>query len=163
MKVVFTQQMSKVKQLAQSISQAISMGEYAPGAPLPSINHLSRRYQVSRDTVFKAFGELKGQGIVDSTPTKGYFVSNGIYKVLLLLDMYSPFKSQLHDALTRNLPMNYKVDLYFHQQNEQLFNKIVRQSVGQYNMYLIMNYRNDVYSEILNLLDPAKVLLLDFG
>lgn len=155
--------MSKVKQLADALSHEISIGEYAPGDPLPSINGLSRQYGVSRDTVFKAFNELKMQGIVDSAPTKGYYVSNAVHRILLLLDTYSPFKYQLHDAITRNLAANYKIDLYFHQRSEELFTKIIRDSVGRYNLYLVMNYQNDVYSEILDLLDPSKVLLLDFG
>lgn len=163
MELVFTQQLSKVKQLVDALSAEISIGEYAPGDPLPSINHLSRQYGVSRDTVFKAFNELKTRGIVDSAPTKGYYVCNVVHRILLLLDTYSPFKYQLHDAITRNLSTNYKVDLYFHQCNQAQFNKIIRESVGRYNLYLVMNYRNDVYSEILDLLDASKVLLLDFG
>lgn len=163
MELVFTQQISKVKQLADAISEAISKNEYREGEPLPSINQLSKKYGISRDTVFKAFGELKRAGIVDSTPTKGYYVCNGINKVLLLLDIYSPFKCELHQALTHNLPLNYKIDLYFHDYNEEKFNKIVLDSVGRYNAYLIMNYRNDRYSEILDELDENKVMLLDFG
>ena len=126
MELVFTSQMSKVKQLADALSHEISIGEYAPGDPLPSINGLSRQYGVSRDTVFKAFNELKMQGIVDSAPTKGYYVSNAVHRILLLLDTYSPFKYQLHDAITRNLAANYKIDLYFHQRSEELFTKIIR-------------------------------------
>ena len=43
---------------------------------MPSINQLSRDYKVSRDTVFKAFIDLKERGIIDSTPGKGYYVVN---------------------------------------------------------------------------------------
>ena len=163
MELKFTQQISKVKQLADAISEAISNNEYPEGEPLPSINRLSKMYNVSRDTVFKAFGELKRKGVVDSTPTKGYYVCNGINKILLLLDIYSPYKCELHQALTQNLPLNYKIDLYFHDYNEEKFNKIILDSVGRYNAYLIMNYCNDRYSEILDELDANKVMLLDFG
>lgn len=163
MEVTFTQEMSKVKQLADAISQAISSKEYEEGQSLPSINQLSKEYGVSRDTVFKAFQELKEKGIVASTPTKGYYVSTAVSKVLLLLDTYSPFKYELHKALTENLPINYKVDLYFHQGSQERFNTLVRDSVGRYNLYLVMNYLNDSYSKILDKLDPEKVLLLDFG
>ena len=163
MELKFTQKISKVKQLADAISEAISNNEYREGEPLPSINRLSKMYNVSRDTVFKAFGELKRKGVVDSTPTKGYYVCNGINKILLLLDIYSPYKCELHQALTQNLPLNYKIDLYFHDYNEEKFNKIILDSVGRYNAYLIMNYCNDRYSEILDELDANKVMLLDFG
>ena len=163
MEVVFTQQMSKVKQLADAISHAISRKEFKEGEPLPTINQLSVKYSVSRDTVFKAFKELKAKGIVDSAPTKGYYVCNPVHHILLLLDTYSLFKYELHKALSKNLPYNYKVDLYFHQYDEEQYNKIITDSIGRYNSYLVMNFRNDVYSTILNKLDPHKVMLLDFG
>ena len=55
MKFAFGQQTSKVKQLADKIAQAISLGEYKIGYLLPSINLFSEHYKVKRDTVFKAF------------------------------------------------------------------------------------------------------------
>lgn len=70
MKVAFGQQTTKVKQLADLISQDISMGKYKVENALPSINRLSQDYKVSRDTVFKAFIDLKERGIIDSTPGK---------------------------------------------------------------------------------------------
>ena len=63
MKVTFGQQTTKVKQLADLLSQEISMGKYKSDCTLPSINKLSREYQVSRDTVFKAFIDLKGSDL----------------------------------------------------------------------------------------------------
>lgn len=71
MEIIFGQQTTKVKQLADLISQDISMGRYKVDDALPSINQLSRDYKVSRDTVFKAFIDLKDRGIIDSTPEKG--------------------------------------------------------------------------------------------
>ncbi|MFA5848975.1 MAG: GntR family transcriptional regulator [Bacteroidales bacterium] len=159
----FNRQISKVRQLADSLSLSISTHEYKEGCPLPSINQLSINHNVSRDTVFKAFKELKQKGIVDSTPTKGYFVCNAVNKVLLLLDTNSPFKYELHKALSKSMDLSVKIDLYFHNYNEELFNKIILDSVGRYNLYLIMNYQNDKYSQILDKLDHNKVLLLDFG
>ena len=66
MKTIFGQQTTKVKQLADLISQDISMGRYKTDTALPSINQLSHDYKVSRDTVFKAFIDLKERGIIDS-------------------------------------------------------------------------------------------------
>ena len=52
-KATFGQQASKVTQLADALSQAISRKEFLEGDSLPSINQLSAQYGVSRDTVFK--------------------------------------------------------------------------------------------------------------
>ena len=101
MKTIFGQQTTKVKQLADLISQDISMGRYKTDTALPSINQLSHDYKVSRDTVFKAFIDLKERGIIDSTPGKGYYVVNRQKNILLLLDEYSPFKDTLYNSIIR--------------------------------------------------------------
>ena len=85
------------------------MGKYKSDCTLPSINKLSREYQVSRDTVFKAFIDLKDRGIIDSTPGKGYYVTNKLTNILLLLDEYSPFKYSLYNSFIKKLSINYKV------------------------------------------------------
>ena len=54
-KATFGQHSSKVTQLADTLSQAISMKEFREGDSLPSINQLSAQYGVSRDTVLRPF------------------------------------------------------------------------------------------------------------
>lgn len=162
-KETFGQQSSKVTQLADTISQAISMKEFLEGDSLPSINQLSAQYEVSRDTVFKAFLDLRERGLIDSTPGKGYYVTNQVTKILLLLDQYTPFKEALYNSFVKHLPVNYKVDLLFHQYNERLFNTIIRESAGKYNKYIVMNFDNEKFSTVLNKINAARLLLLDFG
>ncbi|WP_294606082.1 GntR family transcriptional regulator [uncultured Bacteroides sp.] len=163
MKTIFTQQTTKVKQLADLISQDISMGRYKTDAALPSINQLSHDYKVSRDTVFKAFIDLKERGIIDSTPGKGYYVVNRQKNILFLLDEYSPFKDTLYNSFVRRLSAQYKVDLWFHQYNESLFNALLRDSIGRYNKYVVMNFDNEKFSSYLYKIDTSRLLLLDFG
>ncbi len=162
-KATFGQQSSKVTQLADTLSQAISRKEFLEGDSLPSINQLSAQYGVSRDTVFKAFLDLRERGLIDSTPGKGYYVTSQVTNVLLLLDQYTPFKEALYNSFVKHLPINYKVDLLFHQYNERLFNTIIRESVGKYNKYIVMNFDNEKFSTALNKINPARLLLLDFG
>lgn len=162
-KATFGQQSSKVTQLADNLSQAISRKEFLEGDSLPSINQLSAQYGVSRDTVFKAFLDLRERGLIDSTPGKGYYVTSQVTNVLLLLDQYTPFKEALYNSFVKHLPINYKVDLLFHQYNERLFNTIIRESTGKYNKYIVMNFDNEKFSTALNKINPARLLLLDFG
>ena len=161
-KATFGQQSSKVTQLADTLSQAISRKEFLEGDSLPSINQLSAQYGVSRDTVFKAFLDLRERGLIDSTPGKGYYVTSQVTNVLLLLDQYTPFKEALYNSFVKHLPINYKVDLLFHQYNERLFNTIIRESIGKYNKYIVMNFDNEKFSTALNKINPARLLLLDF-
>ena len=163
MKAIFGQQTTKVKQLADIISQDISAGKYKAGNALPSINQLSQDYKVSRDTVFKAFIDLKERGIIDSTPGKGYYVVNRQKSILLMLDEYSPFKDTFYNSLVHGLSSRYKVDLWFHQYNEHLFNAILRESLGRYNKYVVMNFDNEKFSPDLYKIDSSRLLLLDFG
>ena len=140
-KATFGQHSSKVTQLADTLSQAISMKEFREGDSLPSINQLSAQYGVSRDTVFKAFLDLRERGLIDSTPGKGYYVTSQVTNILLLLDEYTPFKEALYNSFIKHLPINYKVDLLFHQYNERLFNTIIRESIGKYKKYIVMKLR----------------------
>lgn len=163
MKVIFGQQTTKVKQLADLIGHDISMGKYKIEDALPSINQLSQDYKVSRDTVFKAFIDLKERGLIDSTPGKGYYVVNRQKNILLLLDEYSPFKDILYNSFVKRLSSQYKVDLWFHQYNESMFNAILRESIGRYNKYIVMNFDNEKFSPYLYKVDASRLLLLDFG
>jgi len=161
--IKFTHSVSKFKSLADGISLSIMQGSLKEGDNLPSINEASEYYKVSRDTIFKAYNELKKRGLIDSNPTIGYFVTGEVNHVLLLLDTYSSFKQNLYHRFVANLPDNYKVDLIFHQYNERLFETIIRESIGRYSMYLIMNFSNDRFSDTLKLIPANKLLLLDFG
>ena len=163
MKVNFNHSSTKIKTLIDALNLSIMQGKLKVGDNLMSINEASAFYKVSRDTVFKAYSELKRTGVIDSTPQKGYFVKDDVHRVLLLLDTYSPFKKDLYHRFVENLPENYKVDLIFHQYNENLFETILQESIGKYSMYLVMNFSNDKLSETLKTIPAGKLLLLDFG
>jgi DNA-binding transcriptional regulator YhcF (GntR family) len=154
---------TKVQHLTEALVKAISEGIYTPGSQLPSVNQLSKDHNLSRDTVFKAFRELKKRGVVESTPAKGYHVTNPNFRIFLFLDTYSPFKDVLYNSLIKALPKNYKVDLLFHFYNSRLFEQVILDSIGRYNAYVVMNFSNEVFHEVLRKLDPNKLLLLDLG
>lgn len=154
---------TKMKLLVNALCDAIGQGKFHPGEALPSINQLSREYNLSRDTVFKAFKELKKRGIIHSTRAKGYYVAGATHKVLLMLDIYSPFKDVLYNSFVNSLPSNFKVDLVFHFYNEHYFETVVADSLGRYNYYVIMNFSNEILHDALRKLDPARLLILDLG
>src|SRR4051794_18241575 len=53
-------------QVAESLRKAISSGQLAPGAELPSEAQLCQEYDVSRITVRKALSTLEQEGLVVS-------------------------------------------------------------------------------------------------
>lgn len=163
MELKFHHKETKVQQLTNYIQDAISQNELKEGDKLPSINYLSKTFHVSRDTVFKAFLKLKDRGLIDSIHGKNYFVSSQSSNILLLLDEYTPFKEALYNNLTKKIPPAYKVDLLFHQYNKNLFETIISESLGRYSKYLVMNYDNETFSDVLTKIDKDRLLLLDFG
>ncbi|MDD4800870.1 MAG: winged helix-turn-helix domain-containing protein [Proteiniphilum sp.] len=163
MELHFNHNTTKVQQLTDYIQGAIFGNELQVGDKLPSINYLSKKYGVSRDTVFKAFLRLKERGLIDSIQGKNYHVSKQSTNILLLLDEYSPFKEALYNSLVQKLPTTYKVDLWFHQYNKNLFDTIINESYGRYSKYVVMNYDNEKFSDTLEKIDKDRLLLIDFG
>ena len=91
-KVSFGHQSPYVKQLSDIIEHAIMMGKYKTDTSLHSINYLSKDYNETRDTVFKAFSNLRERKLIDSTPGNEYYVTDRQENIYLLIDEYSPFK-----------------------------------------------------------------------
>ena len=153
MELKFNNKNTKVQQLTDFIQRSIATRELKVGDKLSSINELSKRFHLSRDTVFKAFADLKSRGIIDSIHGKNYYVASHTKNILLLLDEYTPFKEVMYKTLRERIPSYYEIDLWFHQYNEHLFNQIISNSVGMYNGYLVMNYHNEKFSEALGKFD----------
>jgi len=154
---------TKVQQLVHSITEAISTGKLTVGDILPSVNQLSSESGFSRDTVFKAYNVLKKRSIVESAPTKGYYVANESFKVFMLLDDFSAFKEQLYQSFRTNLPETYSVDLLFHHYNPEVFQQLVQNSLGRYSMYVVMNIDHKSVDPILEKIDANKLLIIDMG
>jgi DNA-binding transcriptional regulator YhcF (GntR family) len=154
---------TKIQQLVHSISEAIANGLLKNGDMLPSVNQLSAESGFSRDTVFKAYNLLKQRNLIESVPTKGYFVAGDSFKVFMLLDDFSAFKEQLYQSFRSSLPDSYAVDLLFHHYNPEVFTQLIENSLGRYSMYVVMNIDAAAIHPILHKIDPNKLLVLDMG
>lgn len=154
---------TKLQQLVHSITEAISNGQLKSGDVLPSVNQLSIESGFSRDTVFKAYNILKQRNVVESAPTKGYFVASESFKIFVLLDDFSAFKEQLYQSFRQNLPDSYSVDLLFHHYNPEVFHQLIQNSLGRYSMYVVMNIDHKTIDPILEKIDANKLLILDMG
>ena len=76
-------------QLVDQIRYAAASGALRPGEPLPSIRPLAEELRVNRNTVAKAYVELERQGVIETVPGKGCFLSDG----------NSPFNKQVRQKL----------------------------------------------------------------
>lgn len=155
----------KYKQIIKSIENAIANKELVKGDKLPSISKIQKDNNVSRDTVLTALNELKTRGIVQSIAGKGYYVLSediGVEKkVFLLFDELNSFKEELYSSFLKNLEENTEVDIYFHHFNHNVFSKLIYESIGSYNSYVIMpaNLKDTLY--VIEKLPKEKVYILD--
>lgn len=153
----------KYIQLVDAIANAISDGTLAEGDMLPSVNELVKNASLSRDTIFKAYSELKNRGVVESVPNRGYFVTRKLNRVLLFLDTFKAYKEVLYDGFRSNLPDNILVDLMFHHYNINVLDTILTDSIGKYSHYIIMSFDHPQMKKIINKIPPEKLLVIDWN
>ncbi|WP_299671491.1 GntR family transcriptional regulator [uncultured Polaribacter sp.] len=162
-KIKSQSQIPKYQQLVNAISKEVANDSLNIGDPLPSVNQLCNKHQLSRDTVFKAYAILKKQGIIKSVPNKGYYVANKTRKILLVLDTFKAYKEVLYHSFIKNLPDNIVTDVQFHHYNIDNFKIILNNSKGKYYKYIVMTFNHDEVPAVLSDIDNEKLLLIDWN
>jgi DNA-binding transcriptional regulator YhcF (GntR family) len=153
----------KFRQLIDAVEDAISNNQLNPGDMLPSVNQLMKDCQLSRDTVFKAYNDLKTRGVVEAVPNRGYFVARKITRILLFLDTFKAYKEVLYHAFRDQLRKDIKVDLHFHHYNIRVFENILKESSGKYSSYIVMNFDHPKVPQIIGRIPQDKLLVIDWN
>jgi DNA-binding transcriptional regulator YhcF (GntR family) len=159
----------KYKQIVQSVITDIERGLLKNGDQLPSISELSVEYYIARDTVEKAYRELRERGFITSVQGKGYYVQandNTKLKILLVFNKLSSYKKIIYYAFLEALGEEATVDLQIHHYNVHLFEEIIEKSLGKYNYYVVMPHftldtEKATYQNILNKIPSQELVLLD--
>lgn len=159
----------KYKQIAQSIIRRIETGQIRYGQKLPSINELSTLYLLSRDTVEKAYSELKDQNVIKSARGIGYFVSNSLpesrIRILVLFNKLSAHKKEIYNQLAHTLKDKAVIDFFIYHCDLSLFKQILSEHTEGYHYYVIMPHFSEGTSSDLKLaidsIPPEKLILLD--
>lgn len=155
----------KYKQIVSTIENAIIIGDLKKGDQLPSLNSIKNTHKYSRDTVLKAFNELKNRGIINSLVGKGYYVStvNIVVeqRIFLLFDELNSFKEDLYNSFLQNLEENIQVDIFFHHFNNDIFSKLINDNIGNYSYYVIMPANLKNTEKVIENLPDDKVYILD--
>ena len=76
-------------QLADQVRYAAASGRLRPGEPLPALRPLAEELRINRNTIAKAYAELESQGIIETIPGKGFFLTKN----------NSPFNEQVRQRL----------------------------------------------------------------
>lgn len=152
----------KFQQLVDAIIDSISMNQLKVGEMLPSVNQLMKDCQLSRDTVFKAYAELKQRGVVESVPNRGYFVVKKKTKVFLLLDTFKSYKEFLYGSFRDSLSKDVNVDLNFHHYNIKVFESTINDAIGKYSKYIVMNFDHPLVGGIIEKIPVDQLLIIDW-
>ncbi|MFD2933024.1 GntR family transcriptional regulator [Spirosoma flavum] len=159
----------KYKQIVQSVITDIERGVLKNNEQLPSISELSVEYYLARDTVEKAYRELRERGYITSVQGKGYYVqtsTNTKLKILLVFNKLSSYKKIIYYAFLKALGDKATVDLQIHHYNAFHFQEIIEKNLGKYNYYVVMpHFTQDLdkadYMKVLESIPSNELVLLD--
>lgn len=133
----------KYRQIINSILAAIGRKELMVGTRLPSVNRLLIEFDISRDTVVKAYDGLKRMGVVESIPGKGFYVKSENfrqrYKIFLLFNKLSAHKKIIYDSFVNTLGYNASIDFYIYNNDFKLFRSLLLSAKDDdYSHYVII-------------------------
>jgi len=64
------------QQVADEIRRRIETGVYRPGMPIPAERRIAEELGVSVNTIRRAVGALREDGVLETLPSKGTFVAD---------------------------------------------------------------------------------------
>jgi len=158
----------KYLQICNSLLRGIEDKKIVKDDILPSINDLSIALEVSRNTIERAYKELRKLGVINSVAGKGYFIStiqfNQPIKVLLLFNKLSSHKKIIYDAFAEKLANKAAIDFYIYNNNFNFFKKLLNDKINQYAKLVIIPHfienAENAY-EVINELPKDKLILMD--
>ncbi|MEQ9377210.1 MAG: GntR family transcriptional regulator [Imperialibacter sp.] len=159
----------KYKQIVGSVISSIEAGKIKYGQKLPSINQVSYDYLLARDTVEKAYNELKELGVIAAVKGKGYYISNSApksqLKVLMLFNKLSTYKKEIYNSIVHELGEKAHIDFFVYHCDFELFEKVLNEHLTGYSYFVLMPHFTDLDVEKLNALlskiPREKIIILD--
>jgi DNA-binding transcriptional regulator YhcF (GntR family) len=165
----------KYQQIVDSIIYNISTGKLEMDQKIPSINMLSEAFDLSRDTVEKAYNILKERKIITSIRGKGFYVARtqliSKINILILINKPSSYKMQIYNSFINRIGGAAHTDLNIYHCDENLFVDLLKKYRNAYDYYIIMPHfkteklahksSTDHILEELNKIPKEKVLIID--
>lgn len=158
----------KYQQVVDTIVSDIEIGLIKVGDKIPSINETSMEYYLSRDTVEKAYKILCKRGVITSVPGKGFYVASTTRhegkRILLVFNKLSDHKKTIYNSFVKKIGDSVTVDLQIHHCNSCMLEKIVIESLGKYDYYVLMPHlrsETDSVRAAINKIPKDKLLLLN--
>ncbi len=156
----------KYMQLVEYINNKIEQNELQINDRLPSLMQLMSQMQMSKETVLKGLTYLSEKGIIESEYRKGYYVKKKTqyhpYRVCLIFDKMNILRDRVYHSFFETIKAHADVDIYFHHHNFKVFKKLIEENLNGYAHFIITTFFKEKSGEVLNLIPPAKRIILDF-
>ncbi|SNY94860.1 GntR family transcriptional regulator [Flagellimonas pacifica] len=157
--------LTKHEHLVLGTIEAIDDGVLNRDDKMPSINLMIKESGYSRKTIYDAYEELKKRGLIESKMGKGYFVSSDqtaiIRSVALLLFTFQRFQQEFYNAFRKELGDKFRIDVYFHHNNIDVFKSILANIKSKYGYYVIAPIQNPSLIPLLEQFDHKRMLIVD--
>ena len=132
----------KYQQIVNSITDNIASGRLEIDDKIPSINSLSESFDLSRDTVEKAYNILKDRNIITSVKGKGFYITRtkllSKVNVLFLINKLSSYKMRIYNSFISRVAGVAHTDLHVYHCDESLFLNLLSRNLNAYDYYVIM-------------------------
>lgn len=158
----------KYIQIINAVTQAIREGKLKKGDPIYSINELSDEFLLSRDTVQKAYSQLRQKGVITSVKGKGFYINRTDvttpYRILLLFNKISNYKKQIYNAFVETMGNKAVVDLKIHHFSITLLENLLVENRDEYDYFVLMPHFYDDADEIYSIIKkiaPEQLIILD--
>jgi DNA-binding transcriptional regulator YhcF (GntR family) len=158
----------KYQQVVDTIVSDIEIGIVKVGDKIPSINETSEEYYLSRDTVEKAYKILRRRGIITAVRGKGFYVSsttrNEGKRILLVFNKLSDHKKTIYNSFVKKLGDTATVDLQIHHSDGRMLEKIIIESLGKYDYYVLMPHLRQETESVkaaINKIPKERLLMLN--
>jgi DNA-binding LacI/PurR family transcriptional regulator len=157
--------LTKHEQLTQGIINAIDLKLISRGDALPSVNQFIKELGFARETIVKAYRELKDRGIIIAQNRMGYFVANEdteqSLKVALMMFGYDTFQEVFYRNFRDGLGDKVHLDVFFHHNNIEVFETMLSLIRGRYGMYVIAPIPHPKTPALLETIPLSKLLMFD--
>ncbi|MEO1626761.1 MAG: GntR family transcriptional regulator [Bacteroidota bacterium] len=157
--------LSKHEQLVMGVINAIDDRILISGNQLPSVNRMIHELKFARNTIVKAYSDLKDRGIVEARKGQGYFVMSAstdqTVRVALLLYALHPFQEIFYNTFRAALGDNIQLDVFFHHNNLEVFENTLLNIKGRYGMYVVAPMEVPRSVDLLRQIPENKLLIVD--
>lgn len=132
----------KYRQIVDRIIECITSGKLQLNEKIPSINQFSEEFDLSRDTVEKAYNILKERAIITSVKGKGFYVTSTPRttrsKVLFLVNKLSVYKMRIYHSFIAGVGKDVHTELHIYHCDENIFLDHLENNCNTYDYYVIM-------------------------